>query len=149
MWQTAFVDVARDLLQNYITNTFTYKSYAISDSFGPGFFGMPASDTLKFFSILDAEKIGASIRPGGLMIPVKSYAGFFLVTDKEESLSSKDCDSCMSNRKTCSYCKSGRQNRAAFELELMKFDPYKRRNILRRLMRTEKTNTERRLEAGR
>ncbi|MDR2459592.1 MAG: vitamin B12 dependent methionine synthase [Deltaproteobacteria bacterium] len=134
MWQTAFVDVARDLLQEHITKTISYETFAISDTFGPGFFGMPGSDTLKFFEVLEADKIGATIRPGGLMIPVKSYAGFFLVTNKQESLSAKDCDNCLSSKKTCSYCKSGRQMGAALEMELMKCDPYKRRNILRRLL---------------
>lgn len=128
MWQTVFVDVGRDLLQEHIKNTLTYETFAISDTFGPGFFGMPATDTEKFFQVLAADKIGASIRPGGLMIPVKSYAGFFLVTTKEESLPSKDCENCVSSRKTCSYCKTGRQRGPAAELELMKGDLFKKRH---------------------
>lgn len=129
MWQTAFVDVGRDLLREHITKTLAghYPAFAISDTFGPGFFGMPVTDTRKFFEVLDADKIGASIKPDGFMRPVKSYAGFFLITDKEESLPSKDCENCVSSGKTCSYCKTGRQRGPAAELELMKGDLFKRR----------------------
>lgn len=128
IWQTAFVDVGRDLLQDYVKSTLTYDAFAISDTFGPGFFGMPGADTEKFFQVLAADRIGASIRPGGLMIPVKSYAGFFLVTTKEESLPSKDCENCVSSRKTCSYCKSGRQRGPVAALELMKGDLLKKQH---------------------
>lgn len=127
MWQTAFVDVGRDLLREHIKSTLNYKIFAISDTFGPGFFGMPVADTRKFFEILDAGRIGASINPDGFMRPIKSYAGFFLITDKVESLPSKDCENCVSSGKTCSYCKTGRQRGPVAELELMKGDLFKRR----------------------
>lgn len=109
IWQTAFVDVGRDLLQEYISNSVTHETFAISDSFGPGFFGMPATDMGKFFHILKADEIGARLNSSGVMLPAKSYAGFFLVTKKEESLPAKDCENCFAGVKTCSYCKSGRQ----------------------------------------
>lgn len=109
MWQTAFVDVGRDLLKEYITDSVTHETFAISDSFGPGFFGMPVTDTKKFFQVLNATEIGASLKGSGFMNPAKSYAGFFLITKKEESLPSKDCENCHSSGKTCSYCKAGRQ----------------------------------------
>lgn len=116
IWQTAFVDAGRDLLKDHIRSVIHHKTCAVSDTFGPGFFGMPATDTEKFFQILDAKRIGTRVRPDGLMIPLKSYVGFLLVTREEENLSSKDCENCLSSRKTCSYCKTGRQNGAAFEL---------------------------------
>lgn len=86
IWQTAFVDAGRDLLKEYISDMLSYTTFGISDSFGPGFWGMPAADTKKIFRILNADRIGVRIKPNGLMLPVKSCAGFFLVTAKEESL---------------------------------------------------------------
>ncbi|MDR2461485.1 MAG: vitamin B12 dependent methionine synthase [Deltaproteobacteria bacterium] len=119
MWLTAFVDAGRDMLQEYIKLNILQNNFAISDSFGPGFFGMPAQDVEKFFYVLNADKIGASMRPDGLMNPIKSYAGFFIVSTKEEALPSKDCENCLSSRKTCSYCKSGRERGAPEELRFM------------------------------
>jgi hypothetical protein len=117
-WQTAFVDAGRDLLKNHIKSVVTKEAGGVSDTFGPGFFGMPATDTEKFFRLLSADKIGANVRPSGLMHPVKSYVGFFLASRGELSLLNKDCKNCISSGRTCSYCKTGRQSRAAFEAEL-------------------------------
>ena len=122
MWQTVFVDAGRDLLKEYISKSITYKPFAISESFGPGFFGMPADDRRKFFQVLDADQLGMSIRPGGFMMPLKSCAGFFLISTKEESLPSKDCENCVSSGKTCSYCKAGRQQAPSAKLGLVKGD---------------------------
>ena len=122
MWQTVFVDAGRDLLKEYIAKSTTHAPFAVSESFGPGFFGMPADDRRKFFQVLDADKLGMSIRPGGFMMPLKSCAGFFLISTKEESLPTKDCENCVSSGKTCSYCKAGRQQASSAKLELVKGD---------------------------
>lgn len=127
IWQTAFVDVGRDLLKEHIAASLPYPAFAVSDSFGPGFFGMAADDTKKFFQLLKADKIGASVKPNGFMTPVKSYAGFFLVTTKEEALPSKDCENCVSSGKTCSYCKTGRQREPAAEPEVGENDLFARK----------------------
>ncbi len=45
MWETAFVDLGRDLLKEYIVKLESgfNSSFCVSDSFGPGFYGLPVS----------------------------------------------------------------------------------------------------------
>lgn len=109
MWQTAYVDVARDFVKEYLEELPENEGLVVSESFGPGFYGMPATDVKKFFQILDADKIGMYQNELGYMVPYKSYAGFSVVTTKKENLPVKDCASCcVAADKTCVYCRTGR-----------------------------------------
>lgn len=103
---TAMVDAARDLLQMWIRNQ--YESAYVSVPFGPGFYGMPASDVTKFFRFMDCGKIGIRLLPSGFMLPAKSCVGFYLVSEQEESLPVMDCAHCLGKGKMCNYCKAGR-----------------------------------------
>jgi len=110
IWQTAYVDTARDLLRQYLIELDENQGKYVSDSFGPGFYGMEAGQISNFFSLLRAEKIKMELLESGFMSPAKSYAGFFLVTDDVQLLPGKDCECCMSSGRTCVYCKNGREN---------------------------------------
>ena len=105
---TAITDAARDLLKLWIQKQHLPECY-VSDSFGPGFYGMAATEVRKFFTILDCEKIGLKIMPSGFMIPAKSCVGFYLVTTTKEDLPALDCAHCLGHGKMCNYCKAGRR----------------------------------------
>lgn len=106
---TAIADTARDLLQLWIQRQYPENTCFVSDSFGPGFYGMPALDVRKFFTFLDCEKIGLQLMPSGFMMPSKSCVGFYLVTKSESDLPALDCVHCMGHGKQCNYCKAGRK----------------------------------------
>lgn len=107
---TAVTDAGRDLLRAKIAENFT-ESVFVSTSFGPGFYGMPASDVVKFFRLLDCGSIGITLLPSGFMLPAKSCVGFFIISKKQEALPVMDCKSCLGKGKMCYYCKAGRQAR--------------------------------------
>lgn len=108
MWQTAYVDAGKESLRRRLQNQKSSQNQFISESFGPGFYGMEASQVKQFFEVLNAEKISLKLMDSGLMYPLKSYAGFFLVTEDPQVLPTKDCKDCMAHGKNCIYCKANR-----------------------------------------
>lgn len=108
---TSIVDAARDLLQDWIIQQYGDKDYYVSKSFGPGFYGMPATDVIKIFHFMDCSRIGIELLPSGFMLPAKSCVGFYLISSKEEKLPVMDCAHCMGKGKMCNYCKAGRDNK--------------------------------------
>lgn len=126
-WGTAYVDASREILKlmliekaktDFIQNH-THSNYQnsnrrdieenkllISDSFGPGYYGMDISSVDNFFHILDGDKIGIKQMESGFMVPAKSNVGFFLVTDKKIEIPYRDCKTCLGTTSGCDYCNS-------------------------------------------
>lgn len=130
-WMTAFIDAGRDWIKSYLTNqleqeilgtvrTSSYSSLTrgkkfhrsgekqrifLSDSFGPGFYGMEIEMVEDFFRLLPCERIGMSLKHG-TMFPAKSNVGIYLALTEESSLPSKDCKNCRSGGKSCEFCKN-------------------------------------------
>jgi len=107
---TAIADAARDMLAIWIKKQYPEDSCYVSHCFGPGFFGMPAIDTAKFFQFMECSKIGLTMLPSGFMMPPKSCAGFYLVTKEKSDLPEFDCANCMVKGKQCNYCRAGRKH---------------------------------------
>lgn len=109
VWQTAFADAARDYLQEFLQGKARekfLKEVYITDAIGPGFYGIEPTATKAFFEELDAGKIEMSLTDSGLMEPLKSIAGFFLVLNKESALPSANCVDCIGNKRGCIFCKN-------------------------------------------
>lgn len=115
-WGTAYVDAGRDILRALIrdmvceahrgnTDEKTGRLF-VSDSFGPGYYGMDVTQVKLFFEILDSKKIGVKMTENGLMVPIKSCTGFYIVVDDEKQLPGADCKSCLSNAKGCQFCRA-------------------------------------------
>ncbi len=109
-WGTAYVDAGRDLLQVMIRDQ--EKETAgdegkvfVTDSFGPGYYGMDLSQVEKFFELLDHGAIGVSLNSSVCMLPIKSCTGFFVTMDEDAGRFSDDCRSCLSRDKGCSFCR--------------------------------------------
>lgn len=110
-WGTSYVETGRDVLKNIIEEDFLKdytgnKDIFISDSFGPGYYGMDVNQIRDFFKLLNGESIGVKVGDGGMMIPLKSCAGFFIVLDDEKQIPGEDCKSCLSNFKGCEFCRT-------------------------------------------
>ncbi len=111
-WGTAYVDAGRDILRsilsmdNYINQIERENDNFLSDSFGPGYYGMDITQVMNFFKVLDSGKIGVSVRESGLMEPAKSIAGFYIAVKDKNQIPGKDCQSCLSNAKGCYYCRA-------------------------------------------
>lgn len=108
---TACVDAARDFIREKIIFAEKQKNCGneifVSDSLGPGFYGMKIEEVEKFFNILDCQSIGVSLSESGVIIPKKSCVGFFMVT-KNKYFMKKDCQSCVGNKNGCIFCGYGR-----------------------------------------
>lgn len=108
-WETCFVDAGRDVLREILLEKYSRENrgvYYITDTLAPGLFGMKASSIRTFFKIMDSTKINLEILDSGMMNPVKSFAGIYLILDREQIKSSMDCANCISLGNNCKYCKN-------------------------------------------
>lgn len=107
-WETCFVDSGRDrlgeLLLEDAKNGASGPLY-ITDTFAPGMAGMPSGAVREFFHFLDGERIGVRLRDSGMMDPVKSFVGIFLLLSKKQGEETGNCAECVAGRKSCIYCR--------------------------------------------
>jgi hypothetical protein len=107
LWGTAYVNAAYELLREEMSSRYVGENedpLELSDAFGPGYYGMPTSEMKKFFEILNVEEIGVKLYPSGVMVPIKSCAGFLLVMEKGANVPSEHCKHCVGNPKGCQFC---------------------------------------------
>ncbi len=81
----------------------------LSDSFGPGYYGMKTQDTIKLLALLEGDAIGVTCRESGVMVPLKSCTGIYLVTDSTAPLPDLECETCLGNTGNCRLCNVRRQ----------------------------------------
>lgn len=99
LWGTALADAVRHLLKGELE-----KNGPLSDSFGPGFYGMEVMETHSIKKLLDFDQLGVTVKESGILVPVKSCAGlFFHVNDQYEPLD-EACASCQGNARSCVSC---------------------------------------------
>lgn len=105
MWGTSYVDTSRDRLHELVAQDAKSRgALAVSDSFGPGFYGMPVSEIPKFFQVLPAEKIGVTLLESALMLPLKTIAGIYVAVNEPGFLPGADCKSCLNPGVHCEFC---------------------------------------------
>lgn len=105
-WLISVLDSGRDWIRNYLfrKNSVRYSCY-VSDSFGPGFYGMTIETLPKFFEIIDSNSVGVELTENGGLKPLKSCIGIYLVTKKDIShLMGHDCINCAGNKFGCNAC---------------------------------------------
>lgn len=108
-WQTCFVNAGRDVLRQLLlkrTNEEYGREFYITDTLAPGMFGMPVASVKTFFQLLPAEDIALELLPSGMMQPIKSFVGIYLLLDREAVISSVNCAECLSHHTKCEYCKN-------------------------------------------
>lgn len=102
IWGTAFADSARMLLKQ----KFEIQSI-ISDSFGPGFYGMDVSEMLKIAELIDLGEIGVELRNSCILVPVKSCAGIYFDVDENYTKLKSECADCRGTHSNCKLCQIG------------------------------------------
>ncbi len=109
---TAYVDAGRDelkrdLLQKVKEETLINgkRDIFISDSIGPGFYGIDTSKVGDFFKILDGDKIEVKTNYYNVILPVKSCVGMFIIVDDSKLLPDYDCMSCTTKDLNCTFCR--------------------------------------------
>lgn len=108
-WETCFVDAGRDWLREEllrISEEETGEQLYISDTFAPGMAKISSESVPEFFNMLNPESIDISLMESGMMNPVKSFVGIYLLIDKEQMISTMNCAECLSGHKGCEYCKN-------------------------------------------
>lgn len=105
MWGTAYVNATRDCLKALVAEDAKARgALAVSDSFGPGFYGMPVSEIPKFFRLLHADEIGVSLLESALMLPLKTIVGMYAAVDQAGFLPGADCRTCLNQGNHCEFC---------------------------------------------
>jgi hypothetical protein len=106
-WGTAYVDAAHELLRGELRSRYidgAKTPLSLSEAFGPGYYGMPTSELKSIFEIIDGGKIGVKCLPSCVMVPVKSCAGIYFVTEEGAAMPEKKCIDCLGNRRGCHLC---------------------------------------------
>lgn len=112
IWGTVYVDVGRDLLENviqkdaeeYLRNIPGAEGY-LSSPISPGFFGMAAEESKNINTILSGDEIGISVRDNGVMLPLKTCSGIYLVVKDPSGMPLPECKTCIGNPGGCALCK--------------------------------------------
>ncbi len=99
IWGTAFTDAIREILVEQLE-----EKHPVSDSFGPGFYGMDVREMQKMPELVDFLSLGMEVRESSIILPLKSCAGIlFKVNDDYKRINSA-CELCFGNKKTCTLC---------------------------------------------
>lgn len=112
IWGTSYLDAGRKILVDYVLDDFSKKrkiagkeaGIIVTDSFGPGFYGMETGDTRKIFEVIDGGKIGVECRESGIMVPIKSCTGIYLIVEAGAELPGIECESCLGSTISCNMC---------------------------------------------
>jgi len=117
-WGTAYIDAGRDELRSFLgswhdaslkeTETRPGNLF-ITDSFGPGYYGMSTDQVKLFFEVLDNAQIGVELAGDSVMLPLKSCAGFFVITNGTSAIPGSDCRSCSAEASGCNFCRARNQ----------------------------------------
>jgi len=118
IWGTSYVDAGRDLLNERIRQWAEEDLRAdpsggryLSNCFGPGFYGMDLVETRNLYRILNGDEIGVKVMDSGIMLPLKTCAGLYLVVEDPDKLPAAECQACIGNPSGCKFCKLSRKNR--------------------------------------
>ncbi len=107
MWQTAYMDAARAYIKSslesfWIEQSNEVRPIKITNSYGPGFYGMGTGEIQKFYTFLGGSDIGVSIN-GHMLNPAKSCTGVFLVIEAGMYQHALPCETCAMDGQ-CELC---------------------------------------------
>ncbi len=111
IWGTACIDAGRDLLRSRLLRDISRRfpkereSLRLSDSFGPGYYGMELSGARRLLDLLNGEQLGVSCLESGMMDPLKSSTGIYLVAEESARLPENSCALCAGNAASCRLCR--------------------------------------------
>ena len=120
MWQTAILDAGRDWLKEYLEKEESDEEHGadefseaengrkiyVTDSFGPGFYGMDIDSMKYLYEFVQGEKIGVIISESGFLMPEKCVIGIHLYLTEKNMLPPRDCQFCKAESGGCEFCKN-------------------------------------------
>ena len=99
LWGSSFTEAGRRLLLSRLEG-----EGALSEEFGPGFYGMESIQMKEVGKILDTGRIGVEVRESGILVPIKSCGGISFRVGEGYLRLSSECADCRGNRSGCSQC---------------------------------------------
>lgn len=99
IWGTAFTDAVRILLKEELES-----NSRVSDSFGPGFYGMELSEMENLAELIHIEEFGIEVKNSRILLPLKSCAGVYFKTTEKYIPINSECEICSGNSKGCTFC---------------------------------------------
>ncbi|MDR2770443.1 MAG: hypothetical protein LBB57_00220 [Clostridiales Family XIII bacterium] len=106
LWQNAYIEAALAALRARVA---ARTACALSDSFGPGYYGMALLEMKKLARALDFGRIGAAVLEDGSIQPPKSCAGIFFAVRDAARMPADACRSCAGDRAGCAFCEHRRR----------------------------------------
>ncbi|MDR1247478.1 MAG: hypothetical protein LBK57_10755 [Clostridiales Family XIII bacterium] len=101
VWGNAYIEAALDALR---TELAARADGVLSDSFGPGYYGMAPAEMKKLARVLDFGKIGAEVLENGIIRPQKSCAGILFTVRNAALMPAALCRDCAGDRAVCALC---------------------------------------------
>ncbi|MDR2486797.1 MAG: hypothetical protein LBD12_02410 [Clostridiales Family XIII bacterium] len=114
MWGTAYVDAGRILMEGLFAKEMPARtgsaSCRLSPGFSPGFYGMPNQDSIPIVRHAGGKELGVRCTESGVMVPLKTCSGIFLLADADADFPGEECLVCTSSRGGCSSCMVANRN---------------------------------------
>lgn len=106
IWATSFIEAGRQLLSDKIAALAAaeFDAGVLTDSFGPGYYGMGLDQVEHFFKALDAESIDVRLHKSGVILPLKTCTGMFLFLKEGSEMPPATCEGCLGNTGGCRFC---------------------------------------------
>ena len=104
IWGTAYVESALEILRRDCLESQLDADLYLSESFGPGYYGMAMEESRKIFSLLGEETVGVIQKTSGLLLPEKSCMGLLLVYNRPGIQMPRACEHCLGVGGGCQFC---------------------------------------------
>lgn len=103
-WGTAYLEALRILFYEYLSKEVKGNARYLSDSFGPGHYGIPLENLAAIFKLIDAASISVRLIDNKMISPDKSSAEMVLISSEPLSLQLNPCQTCLT-KSNCMYCR--------------------------------------------
>lgn len=100
LWGTACIDAMRMTFREMLET-----EHKLSDSFGPGFYGMDVTATAGIAEIADFASLGLELKSNGLLLPLKACSGILFTVNEKYIPLNAACAECKGSRDSCVYCR--------------------------------------------
>jgi hypothetical protein len=101
LWENACLEAALRALRAELA---ARSDGVLSDSFGPGYYGMDVLEMKNLARVLDFGKIGAEVLDNGMIRPQKSCAGILFAVRDAARMPADACRDCIGDRNGCAFC---------------------------------------------
>ncbi len=108
IWGTSYVESALEVLRRDCLESRLEADLYLSESFGPGYYGMPMEEGKTLFALLGEETAGVSQKASGILLPEKSCIGLMLVYNRPGIRMPRACEKCLGSRGGCQFCEKRR-----------------------------------------